>query len=158
MKKLMTVLLLGGTIAIAVSGCTGEQPPTDGSSAMSPAAVAPGDKPTGTGTLAPAEPPAATGVTYTVEADTPDAISVSYAEIKDGDYQVTSNSNVALPFRFTVEGVTPADYGDNGLSLIAQSGGNATTIKCTISYDGKVLTEETASGPYGVAICNTTGS
>lgn len=108
-------------------------------------------------TLVPASPAPDEGLTYTVEGDAGQALSISYATVESGSYEVRQSDILALPWSTTIDGVSAEDFGPDGMSLIAQTTAEGEAIRCRISLNGTTISEETAEGPYGVAICSSLG-
>ncbi len=96
-------------------------------------------------------------IVYSVTSSgTPTSPLITYATLQKGAGQqgLAQVSNVALPWSktVTVSGQITA------FSLSVQNGpGSLTYVVCTITEDGKVLTTNTAKGPFAFASCSAVG-
>lgn len=154
MKKRLFTIAAIMVCGLSLVGCTtqsGVEPDTTGTASSESTSTPSTDSPVPLATAAPAP---AEGITYTVEGNSPTAISVSYASLESGSYEIKETQEVALPWSLTFTGVSQEDFGDNGLTLIAQTDGQGSSIRCRITNNGTTISEQSVDGAYGVAICS----
>lgn len=104
-----------------------------------------GVNPNGPGNPAPPEG-GSQQVVYTVNGES--AMNVTYG----ANGQTSQQTNPTLPW--TTSG--PAEGSFGFYSLTAQNGQSGGEISCRIEVGGKVLAENTSSGPYAVVTCSGT--
>jgi len=88
---------------------------------------------------------------YEVTSDVGTAASINYSTISaDGSGQEQA-VDAALPWSYSDE--LPVSLTDNIFVLGAQASTDATTITCTITVDGTVLSTKTSTGASAVVMC-----
>jgi hypothetical protein len=91
---------------------------------------------------------------YEVSSDAPTAGNITYSSFGTESDGMQQASDAALPWTVTEEVRTGGDFEFNAYSLSAQSSDVSTTITCRITLDGQVISENTSTGPYSIAMCN----
>lgn len=108
--------------------------------------------PSGNGGPAAGDSPAAdSGTVYEITGQGADTASITY--VTNSQINQAQENGAALPWTKTVQ------LGDgffNYSSVVAQVGEGVTSITCRISQGGKVLVENTSTGPYAVVTCSGT--
>jgi beta-lactam-binding protein with PASTA domain len=85
-------------------------------------------------------------VVYTITGNGSYASSITYSTGGTNQRQAT---NVRLPWSFTM----PEDDSGFGFYIVLAQDGNGTSISCSITDDGTVLTRQTSTGRYAIAQC-----
>ena len=86
------------------------------------------------------------GLVYSVTGST-DSASMTY-ETSSGTAQTTAN----VPWSQTISGIAPGGF--VYVSAQEKSGRSGSTVTCTISFNGRVLSSVTSSGAFSIAQCD----
>ncbi len=105
------------------------------------------------------EPPveAASDVQYRVTGDGGASI-ITYSDITDGKFSQAQTKEAKLPWSGGFDVPRAYMFNPATVSLSAVSSATSTKISCEIVIDGKSVSTDTATGPYGIAICTGIGS
>jgi hypothetical protein len=93
-------------------------------------------------------------VVYTVSSDQP--ASVNYDTYTDGQSGSSSATDSPMPFTKTFTVKKGGTFSFTSLLVSAVGGENTTTLSCSITYDGKELASQTATGAYSTVLCSGT--
>jgi beta-lactam-binding protein with PASTA domain len=86
-------------------------------------------------------------VVYTVTGNGSYASSITYST---GGTNQRQAANAHLPWSFSM----PEDNGDFTYYAVLAQDGNGSSITCTITDDGQVVTRQTSTGAYAIASCS----
>ena len=89
-------------------------------------------------------------VTYEVTG-TGDAVAITYS---GRDFNIAQDTGVSLPWSKDVV----IDGLGKTVTLTGTRGGDDGTVTCRISANGKVVSEQTSTGPFASAVCNGSAS
>jgi Protein of unknown function (DUF2510)/Mycobacterium membrane protein len=94
-----------------------------------------------------------TSITYAVAGDS--LASMTYMTVNGSDIGQESANQAPLPWSkaITIE-AGPLTY--SALSLVAIGDENTTTISCSITRDGEVVSEQQSTGPFATVTCSAT--
>ncbi|HSP75847.1 MAG TPA: hypothetical protein VLO31_06505 [Cryobacterium sp.] len=90
---------------------------------------------------------------YEVTGDSTDA-SVSYSTYTDGSYGSEMSTGQALPFTKEMIVKAGGDFDFSSFTLTANNGATGADITCRITRDGEVISEQTSTGAYAMALCS----
>ena len=98
-----------------------------------------------------------TSLIYQVDGTGSD-VDISYSAYTDGISTTQQSTGQALPFEqeYVVSTGGAATY--NSYTITATNGAAEGDVTCRIILDGKVLTEQTSTGPYSTASCTASGT
>lgn len=105
----------------------------------------------------PAPEPQAPGestVVYTV--DGTGTASVTYVLVHGGGVVQESTSSTALPFTTSMRVMSAGSVPHSTMTLAAVGNQNTDTLACSITQDGTVIAEQSASGPFATVTCTAT--
>ncbi|KJL19842.1 membrane protein [Microbacterium azadirachtae] len=94
-------------------------------------------------------------IVYEITGTVPDA-TVTYSTLDNGNVQSASASGQALPWTKTLTAKKDGLLDVNVFSVSAVGGIESGDISCKITVDGKVVSEQTASGQAAVVSCTAT--
>jgi hypothetical protein len=92
---------------------------------------------------------------YTVTGDSTDS-SITYLTYNNETSGSEDANDATLPFTKTYTVKEGGTFDFNSYSLLATSGETGTTITCSITLDGKVVSTHTGTGPFATADCDYT--
>jgi hypothetical protein len=92
---------------------------------------------------------------YTVTGDSTDS-NVTYSTYTGGTSGSEQATNASLPFTKTYTVKQGGTFDFNSFSVFASNGQTGTSITCSITLDGKIVSTHTATGPYASADCSYT--
>ena len=95
-------------------------------------------------------------VVYSVTGD--GTASISYSTFSSGSSGSESANGQALPFEKDVVAKTGGSFNYSSFTLSALGDATTTTLTCTISVNGTVVSTQTSTGAYASTICNASGS
>ncbi|WP_085369508.1 MmpS family transport accessory protein [Leifsonia sp. NCR5] len=92
-------------------------------------------------------------VTYEVNGDSTDA-SITYATLSDGKSGVEQATAQTLPWSKELTVTKGGDFDFKSFTLTGSNGQTGGDISCKITVDGKVVSNQTSTGPYATVSCN----
>ncbi|PPF86256.1 hypothetical protein C5B96_04900 [Subtercola sp. Z020] len=95
-------------------------------------------------------------VVYSVTGD--GTASITYSTFTTGTSGSESANGQTLPFEKDVVAKTGGSFDYNSFSVSAIGDENTTSLTCTITVNGKVVSTQTGTGAYATALCNASGS
>ncbi|RFA18241.1 hypothetical protein B7R25_14385 [Subtercola boreus] len=95
-------------------------------------------------------------IVYAVTGD--GTAQINYSTYSNGTSGSESANGQTLPFEKDVIAKTGGTFNYSSFNLSAIGDANTTTITCTITVNGKVVSTQTGSGAYANASCNVSGS
>jgi hypothetical protein len=90
---------------------------------------------------------------YTVTGDSTDS-SITYATYADGNSGSEQANDAALPFTKSYTVKQGGNFDFKSYSVFATNGQTGTTITCSITLDGKVVSTKTSTGQFASADCS----
>ncbi|MCU1411886.1 MAG: hypothetical protein JWR04_2593 [Rhodoglobus sp.] len=91
---------------------------------------------------------------YEVSGDTATASNITYSTYDDNNSGTSQVADAPLPWSITSDVERGGAFDFNIYSLSASTGADGGTISCKITIDGKVISENTATGAYAFAMCS----
>lgn len=152
---LLALLALTGcawTGSELVPGVPGETAPETALPTAPPETVAPEATPPESSP--PEDAPGESTIVYTVEGT--GTASVTFMTVQAGAVIQQSLSGTTLPFTKSMTVASGGGSTHSALTLVAVGTDATDTLSCTITRDGSVVAEQTASGPFAAVTCTAT--
>lgn len=104
--------------------------------------------------IPPVPAPGESTIVYLVEGT--GTAAVNYMTVQAGTVVQESISGTTLPFTKSMTVTRGGGSAHAALTLVAVGNDNTDTISCTITEDGTVVAEQTATGPFAAVTCTFT--
>jgi hypothetical protein len=84
--------------------------------------------------------------------------TINYSTYSNGTSGSESATGQTLPFEKDVTAKTGGSFSFNSFTLSAIGDADTTTVTCTITANGKVVSTQTSTGPFSSVSCSATGT